>query len=144
MRDQDRSLLNTFGDPRDQVVSPLRLDHDAGALRYDLVNQTHERAVREAVRTMAEAEEAEARERLATIARAALRARQLVADLDARRTPRIVDVACSGLKLELNTILSALEPLSEEWRRVVAPEIAPGDLTACDDRGDPPLFEAES
>lgn len=88
-----------------------------------------------------EVERQEQLERLANIGRAALLARQLVADLDTGRGAAAVDAAVAGLRCELDAILGALEPLPEEWRRVVAPALSPGQLSARDDRGDPPLFE---
>jgi hypothetical protein len=87
-----------------------------------------------------EAEYQQAADRLDRIGRAALRARQALANLDVDRSESALSRTLAGVKGELDEILDRVGPLPEEWRRVVAPEIPPGVLVAPDTQGDPSLF----
>lgn len=96
-------------------------------------------AIEHRVAAEVEAERAQGVARLHRIARAALRARQLVADLDAGLTAEALSRALAGVKHELDDIVDATGPLPEEWRRVVAPTLPPSAHDV-----DPTLFDPEA
>lgn len=92
-------------------------------------------AIEHRVAAERDAERRQGADRLEAITRAALRARQVLANLDADRSAEALSQALSGAKHELDEILALVGPLPEEWRRVVAPTLPPSTR-----EGDPELF----